>query len=359
MKEHKAYKELPSWMIYGANGYTGDMIAREAVRLGYRPILAGRRREKVEILARTLGLESRTFSLDNPLEVINQLKGCMLVLNCAGPFSVTALPLMYACLQTRTHYLDITGEIDVFEAAQSLNPQAQKADIVFCSGVGFDVIPTDCLAAALKNAMPDAIKLNLGFDSRSGFSPGTVKTAIMGLAQGGKIRRSGKIITVPLAYDVRRIDFGNGEKNAMTIPWGDVSTAYYTTGIPDIQVYMPGSNHMISRVRRANYLRPLLQLAWVQKLLKAFISSTVKGPGEEKRMQTPSFVWGEVINAKGEKKTARLRTPNGYNLTISGALTVVRYLMMNQVTGGAYTPAMLMGAELITILPGTSSLRIM
>lgn len=358
MYEQNARAILPCWMIYGANGYTGEMIAREAVRRGYRPVLAGRRREAVEALARNLGVEARTFSLDNPGEAISQLKGCTLVLNCAGPFSVTALPLMNSCLQTRTHYLDITGEIDVFEAAQSLNPRAQNAGIVLCPGVGFDVIPTDCVAAALKDAMPDAIKLNLGFDSRSVFSPGTAKTAIEGLAQGGKIRRDGKIITVPLAYDVRRIDFGDGEKDAMTIPWGDVSTAYYTTGIPDIQVFVPGSPRMISQARRANDIRPFLRLAWVQKLLKTFISRTVKGPGEEKRQQTPSFVWGEAINARGEKKTARIRTPNGYTLTIMGALTVVEYLMMNQVAGGAYIPARLMGANLVTQLPGAGSLRI-
>lgn len=136
-------------MIYGANGYAGEIIAREAVRRGERPVLAGRRRETVEVLARDLGLEARIFSLDNPAEAASQLKSCKLVLNCAGPFSVTALLLMNACLQTRTHYLDITGEIDV---AQSLNSRAQNAGIVLCPGVGFDVIPTDCVAAALKEA---------------------------------------------------------------------------------------------------------------------------------------------------------------------------------------------------------------
>lgn len=166
------------------------------------------------------------------------------------------------------------------------------------------------------------------------------------------------VTALPIAYDVRRIDFGDGEKDAMTIPWGDVSTAYYTTGIPDIQVFAPGSTRMISRARRANHIRPLLQLAWIQKLLKTFISRTVKGPGEEKRQQTPSFVWGEVINASGEKKNARIRTPDGYTLTITGSLTVVEFLMVNQVAGGAYTPAMLMGSNLIMQLPGTGPLRI-
>lgn len=186
MAEQNSRAVLPCWMIYGANGYTGEMIAREAVRRGYRPVLAGRRREIVEALARDLGLEARTFSLKNTVEAISQLKGCTLVLNCAGPFSVTALPLMETCLRLRTHYLDITGEIDVFETAQSLNPRAQNAGIVLCPGVGFDVIPTDCVAAALKDAMPDAVQLNLGFDSRSVFLLARQKRRSRGWLREGK-----------------------------------------------------------------------------------------------------------------------------------------------------------------------------
>ncbi|MCP1645678.1 short subunit dehydrogenase-like uncharacterized protein [Pseudomonas citronellolis] len=346
------------WMIYGANGYTGELIAREAARRGLKPVLAGRSRERVEALARELGLQARAFGLDDASALAGQIQGHSLVLNCAGPFSATAAPMMEACLRAGAHYLDITGEIAVFELAQSLNGRAQQAGVVLCSGVGFDVIPTDCVAAALKAALPDATHLALGFDSRSGFSPGTAKTSVEGLAQGGKVRRDGRIVSVPLAYKVRRIDFGDGEKEAMTIPWGDVSTAYHTTGIPNIEVFIPGSPRMIASARRANYIRPLLGIGWVQRLIKARIARTVKGPSEEKRALQPTFVWGEAINARGERKTARIRTANGYSLTITGSLTVVEYLMTHQPAGGAYTPAKLVGADLVSRLPESGPLRI-
>lgn len=346
------------WMIYGANGYTGELIAREAARRGLKPVLAGRSRERVEALARELGLQARAFGLDDASALAGQIQGHSLVLNCAGPFSATAAPMMDACLRAGAHYLDITGEIAVFELAQSLNGRAQQAGVVLCPGVGFDVIPTDCVAAALKAALPDATHLALGFDSRSGFSPGTAKTSVEGLAQGGKVRRDGRIVSVPLAYKVRRIDFGDGEKEAMTIPWGDVSTAYHTTGIPNIEVFIPGSPRMIASARRANYIRPLLGIGWVQRLIKARIARTVKGPSEEKRALQPTFVWGEAINARGERKTARIRTANGYSLTITGSLTVVEYLMTHQPAGGAYTPAKLVGADLVSRLPESGPLRI-
>lgn len=358
MNEQSKSPEGMRWMIYGANGYTGELIAREAARRGLKPVLAGRRRESVEALARTLGLEASAFSLHDGAALADQIRGHSLVLNCAGPFSATAAPMMEACLRAGAHYLDITGEIAVFEHAQSLDARAQDAGVVLCPGVGFDVIPTDCVAATLKAALPDATHLALGFDSRSGFSPGTAKTSVEGLAQGGKVRRDGKIVTVPLAYEVRRIDFGDGEKDAMTIPWGDVSTAWHTTGIPNIEVFIPGSPRMIANARRANYVRPLLGLPWVQKLIKARIASTVKGPSEEKRAQMPTFVWGQVTNARGEKKTARIRTANGYSLTITGSLAVVEHLIAARPAGGAYTPARLIGADLVTHLPGSGPLEV-
>ena len=345
-------------MIYGANGYTGELIAREAARRGLAPVLAGRSRDAVEALASELKLEAQIFGLDDAPAVAMQIQGCTLVLNCAGPFSATAAPMMEACLATGAHYVDITGEIEVLEHAQTLNDRAKAAGMVLCPGVGFDVIPTDCVAAALKAALPDATHLSLGFDSRSGLSPGTAKTSIEGMAAGGKIRRDGRIITVPLAWEVRRIDFGDGEQLAMTIPWGDVSTAFHTTGIPDIEVLVPASSRLIALARRANWIRPLLAMKWLQKFAQARIARSVKGPSEAQRDAMPTFVWGEVTNARGERRTARIRTANGYSLTIDGALYVVGHLLANSPLPGAYTPSKLLGPALIGLLPGSGELDI-
>lgn len=346
------------WMIYGANGYTGELIARDAVKRGLRPVLAGRNRDKVEALARELGLEARVFGLDDDARLLAQVKGLGLVLHCAGPFSATAAPMIEACLRASAHYLDITGEIAVFEHAQSLNERARAAGVVICPGVGFDVVPTDCVAAALKDALPDATHLALGFDSRSSFSPGTAKTSIEGMAQGGKVRRDGRVVSVPLAYRVRRIDFGAGEKLSMTIPWGDISTAYHTTGIPNIEVFIPGSAGMIRGARFANLIRPLLGWSWVQKLLKERIGKTVVGPDEQKRADQGTYVWGEARNARGDRKVARVHTTNVYSLTVHAALSVVGHLLQVRPTGGTYTPAKLLGADLVTKLPGSGALDI-
>ncbi len=345
------------WLIYGANGYTGELIAREAVKRGLSPILAGRSKGAIESLAAELGLEGRVFALDTHKAIVHALRDASVVLHCAGPFSATSAPMIKACLDAKVHYLDISGEIDVFEHAHSLNDVAQRAGVVLCPGVGFDVIPTDCVAAALKQAMPDAISLALGFDSRSGFSPGTAKTSIEGLAKGGRVRSQGLIVAVPLGHRQRQIDFGEGVKTAVTISWGDVSTAFHSTGIPNIEVYMPMPPRMIKQLKRLNLIRPLLGLSFVQKLLQRRVGKTIKGPGQAKRDASPTHVWGEVVNAKGERCTARIQTVNGYSLTITGSLAVVQHLLAQPAqAGGAFTPSGLVGLDLVTRLPGSGKM---
>ncbi len=345
-----------AWMIYGAYGYSGELIAREAVRRGLRPVLAGRNGERLASLAEELGLQYKSFGLDDSDHVAQQVQDMALVLHCAGPFSKTCQPMVEACLASRTHYLDITGEIAVFVFAQSCDERARNAGVLLCPGVGFDVIPTDCVAAALKKALPDATHLALGFDSRSSFSPGTAKTSVEGLGHGGKIRRKGSIETVPLAWRVRQIDFGDGEKTAVTIPWGDVATAFFTTGIANIEVYIPSSPKMVKKMKRLNLVRPLLRMGPVQNFLKKRIEKSVRGPSEKRRKQTGTCVWGEVVNASGDKKTARLKTANGYEVTVTGSLGIVQALLAKEPRPGYATPSQLMGEGFAATLPGSGEI---
>ena len=344
-------------MIYGATGYTGKLIVAEALKRGLKPVLAGRNETKLAELAKDTQFEHRTFDLSKRVDIAEQLNDIEVVLHCAGPFSETAKPMMAACLHSQTHYLDITGEIDVFQHAKQLDKSAKNAGIVICTGVGFDVIPTDCLAASLKAQMPDATSLWLGFSSRSGLSPGTAKTSVEALAKGGKIRREGKIITVPLAYKVRQIDFGDGVRNATTIPWGDVATAFYSTGIPNIEVYIPMSPGKVKQLKRMDRLRGVFEWKWVQRFLKKKVEATVIGPDETKRLQSSTYVWGEVVNSLGEVKTGRLITANGYDLTVTGSLGIVEYLLNEEhCFSGFQTASSLMGANYVCTLPGSNEI---
>jgi short subunit dehydrogenase-like uncharacterized protein len=341
-----------NWMIYGANGYTGRLIAKEAVLQGLRPILAGRNQKKIKLSAQELNLPWRCFDLKNPEIISSYLDRVALLLNCAGPFTATSVPLAKACMKTRSDYLDITGEIEVFEYIHALNEKAREAGVVLCPGAGFDLIPTDCLAATLKKYMPDAKYLALGFEPKGPMSPGTAKTIIEGFKYGGMIRKNGILSAVTLGYKVRKIDFGSGSKTAAIISWGDVSTAFYTTGIPNIEVYIALPEKAITAMKILRIFRLIISLEPFQIILKKIVDIQIKGPSIRQRKTARVRLWGEVINSKGDCVRAHLITANGYDVTVMGALGIVRKLLEKKSAPGVYTPSQLMGNYYISKMPG-------
>lgn len=371
---------MPNLLVYGANGYTGRLIAAEAARRGLEPVLAGRKRDEIERLAGTLGASSRVFDLADRASIERNLDGVDLVLHCAGPFSQTAAPMLDACLARRVHYLDITGEIDVFALGHRADARAREAGIVVLPGSGFDVVPTDCVAAMLKQRLPEATHLVLAFEAGGGPSPGTAKTSVEGLGKGGRARIDGKLTSVPLAWKTRefvradappshpspagggreeRAAFGRSTRkigatrSAMTIPWGDVYTAFVSTGIPNIETYMVVPPATIRRMAWLRRLQPLLRLGLVQDFMKQRIERATPGPSEQRRQGTGCYVWGEVADAAGRQARLALTAPNGYDLTVTASLGIVERLFSRPpAQGGYFTPSMLMGADYVLGLPG-------
>lgn len=324
-------------LIYGAYGYTGTLIVEEAIQNQLPIIIAGRNSTKLASLANTYNLQFRRFDLIDPHEIANNLGDVHTVIHCAGPFQHTAQPMVNACLLSQTHYIDITGEIDVFEWIASKNEEAIRKNVMLLPGAGFDVVPSDCLALFLKKQLPDATHLTLAFYSTGKPSHGTMLTALESMGKGGKIRMDGKIETVPPAYKRMKIDFGEGPKLAVTIPWGDVSTAYYTTKIPNIEVYMavtPGMNLLLQGIK--------LTQRWVgtepiQQFLKHRIPEG--GPSKEERINNYTLLWGQVRNENNITKQARLKTPDGYDLTAKSSVYIAKQILQGQYTPGFQTPA--------------------
>lgn len=343
----------PDWLLYGAYGYSGRLIVEQAVARGLRPVLGGRQEAPLRALAEQHTLEWRCFAVDEVGALKAGLDGINLVLNCAGPFSATAHCLIEGCLQLGAHYLDISGEIDVYAYAHGRHEQARTRGLLLCPGVGFDVVPTDCLAALLKRELPEATELELAFEATGGPSPGTALTAVEGLGQGGRIRRDGRLLRVPLAWRTREVPFQHGTRQTVSIPWGDVYSAHVTTGIPHIVVYMALPPSQIARLRRLRWLRPLLALTPIQWWLKRTLRRQVQGPDEASRSRSVSHIWGEVRSADGRRASGLLVTPNGYELTAEAAVRICeRVLRGAAVEGGYCTPAQLMGADFVRSLDG-------
>ncbi|WP_405589648.1 saccharopine dehydrogenase family protein [Streptomyces sp. NBC_01190] len=332
-----------TWLLYGATGYTGRLIARRAAAQGLRPVLAGRNAAKLVPLAAELGLEHRVFGLGEPAAVRRGLDGVTAVAHCAGPFARTALAMATACIATRTPYLDINGEIEVFESLHALGPRAAAAGVPLLPGAGFDVVPTDCVAALLAARLPDATQLDLAFLAGGGPSPGTARSAVDGASYGGRIRSGGEIRTVPFGSRQVRAAFPSGARTVVSVPWGDVSTAYYSTGIPDITTYttMPGPTLAMTRVLRLVPLRGVVSDA---------VGRVVRGPGERRLDATRSEVWGRARDAAGNAATATLTGPSPYRLTADAVLRIV--VRLAELPAGFQTPSLALGADFASTLDG-------
>ena len=341
-----------SAIIYGANGYTGRLIAAEAVRQGLQPILAGRNREQIEALATELNAPSRVFALDDVAAVARQLEGAPAVLNCAGPFSATAAPMMEACLQAKAHYLDITGEIDVIEAAAALDARAREAGVSILPAVGFDVVPSDCLAAMLADKLPSATHLVLAFTATGGPSPGTAKTVLETLPSGGRARIGGEIRRVPAAWKTRQVPFRGGQQLAETIPWGDIASAWHSTGIANIETYMAASPAMVRQQRWLRRIAPLLRFSFVKKVIRTYIERSIAGPSDSQRKRGRASFWGQVSDDQGRVAEATLEAPEGYTLTALTAVACLQRTIAGDTPPGFATPSKAFGKDFILGFPG-------
>lgn len=343
------------FLLYGAYGYTGRLIVKYAHEYNLRPILAGRNETKLKELAATSGFEYLAFDLDDTQALIHALQKVAVVLHVAGPFIHTAEPMIEACLETKTHYLDITGEIDVFELAHRYGPAAEQNNTMLMPGTGFDVVPTDCMARFLGDQLPDADQLELAFTMQGGsVSRGTANTMIEGLGNSGKVRKDGYIVDVPLGHIAKKIPFTEDyQRLAMAIPWGDVSTAYYTTGIPNITTYTKVSSGTYRSTKWLPYISWLLKQSWVRNIARKRVKAGPAGPNDQERQEGRSLVWGQVTNPQGETLSARFIGPEGYTLTAHSSLLITRKVLNEEVYPGFQTPAGAYGADLVMAIEAT------
>jgi short subunit dehydrogenase-like uncharacterized protein len=340
-------------LIYGVTGYTGRLILAEALARGLRPVLSGRNAEAVRALAAEHGLEARPAALDDSGEMHEALNGIGVVLHCAGPFFRTVSDMLEACLDMGVHYLDITGEIAVFERLAGAGERAREAGITLLPGVGFDVVPTDCLAAHLKRRLPGATAIELAFSGGSAPSHGTAATVVEGMGQGGAIRRNGRIERVPTAWKTRVIPFADKKRLCVTIPWGDVSTAFHSTRIPNITTYMATSASGLRSLRVSRYLEPILRMQSVKRFLLERLKARPAGPSASTLAKAQSQVWGEATDATGAVVSARLTAPNGYSLTAIAAVRAAERVLAGGVPSGFLTPSAAFGPDFVLEIPGT------
>lgn len=346
---------MTDWMLYGATGYTGRLIAEAAVARGHKPLLAGRSADKLKALAQRLGLQYTVFRVDD----VPALNRCDvgLVLNCAGPFVNTALPIQRACLDSHTHYLDITVETSVFEQTLAFDPEARAQDIVMMSGVGFDTIPADCLAKHVADRVPGVKSLELFLDLRLlrgelGFTSGTIKS-IMGVVSAGvRVRRDGLLVSFDLGAHGKVMEFPDGPRRVVPVPCGDVCTVYHATGIPNITAYIALPTWASRGLRYGGGLAQVALASTALRYgLRGPIERFVRGPSESRRRSVRALVGARASDGNGHSATAWLETSEPYRFSVASALLTVEQVLARNYRG-ALTASMAFGADYVLEIDG-------
>ena len=358
-------------LIYGAYGYTGELISRAAVERGFDPILAGRDGDRLRALGRELRADVREFDLSFHEFVVESIRDVDVVLNCAGPFEATAEPLLDACLETGVDYLDVTGEYAAIAAIAARDERAVDAGVTLLPAVGFDVTVTDCLAAELAERLPGATTLVLGLDATGSISRGTARTAVRGVGTGPLIRRNDALIRPDADTRERSIDFGHGARSSLAVSWADLVTAPHTTGAEHVAVYVALDPRAMRAARIARPFAPLLDTRPARWLLDRIVAGRFEGPSAAERGSSAVFVYAEACteyegclgdgaggNSQrvGERVVSRLRTPDPYDVTIETALAAVERVHAGEAPIGFTTPAAAFGPSFLSVVDGVERL---
>lgn len=346
---------MKNFLIYGSYGYTGNLIVEQAVKDGFRPLLAGRNKNQLRAQAEKFGLEYRAFSIEDSAALNSALLEVDAVLHCAGPFVLTFHQMAEACIRTKRHYVDISGEIEGFEALAAMDDEAKRAGVMLLPGGGFDVVPSDCLIAHVAGKLPSATHLELYIKSiGSGVSRGTARSGIENSHRQGRIRRDGKIVSVPNVWDTKYVDFGRGPSRLISMGWGDVSTAYHSTGIPNVTVYMGMPAAMVNMMRLTRFVGPLIYTRSGRDLIKWLIGKFfAPGPSRGQNENGFSLLIAEVTDGR-QTVRAKLRTPEAYHLTALTSVEVMKRILSSDLKTGFQTPSKVYGSDFILQFAGVT-----
>jgi short subunit dehydrogenase-like uncharacterized protein len=344
-------------LLYGAYGYTGRLAAELAAAKKFDVVLAGRNKDALAGLGNRLRLPIRVVGLNDATQLSEALKDIACVVHMAGPFAATSAPMLNACLSTQTNYVDITGEIEVFEAMWSRQDEIRRAEITVVPGAGFDVVPSDCLAGYVTSKLERPVSLVIALRGLESASQGTLRTAIRQVSKRVLCRRAGAIVALD-DRSPRWIDFGFGDEPCVPVSWGDVATAFHSTGVGNITVYLQRTKLLRSADIFGKLFGPLLRSEIGQKGLAAIVRSLPEGPTEPERSRHRSLIWAEAVDDQGRSSKASLSTPNAYDFAANSALEIASRISSLPAPLGLVTPFQAFGADFVLSLPGCSRIDI-
>jgi short subunit dehydrogenase-like uncharacterized protein len=308
--------------VYGATGFTGQLIARELRRLGTELLIAGRDRGKLEALSEELGgVPFQAVPLDDPAGLRTMLEPCAAVVACAGPFSLYGEPVVAAAVDSGTHYLDTTGEQGFMRLVfERYGERADQRGVALVPGMGFDYLPGDLIAALTADGMGALEEIVVAYCVH-GFAP-THGTALSGL----EIMRGGDVVwsngdwrPAPRSADGGRWRFPDpiGEQRMLRYPAGEQVTVPRHVETARVRTLLNGMVVPPRLMPVAAATSPLLGLAMrtpLRRALGALIRRLPAAPGEADRKKARFTISCEARSSSGARR-GTVRGGDVYGLT--------------------------------------------
>lgn len=321
---------MKTLMIYGATGYTGRMAAEHAKAQGLDVVIAGRNAERLASLAAQLDVPYRVFTAD--ASAAKSLDGISVLLNFAGPFVHTADALIQACIQAGVDYLDITAEINVYRLAERLGAQAAEAGVMLLPGVGWDVVPTDCLAMHVARRVQNPQSLRVALQVAGSMSRGSALSVSEIIGAGLLARVGGELVATPDAQP-RHFDFGDGPALCAPLSFGDLVTGWHSTGIANIAMFVYISGDAFP---------------------EGDLSLLPDGPSTAQREAHRARAVAQVTGADGSVACSVIETVNGYSYTPLAAVEAARRVLAGDRQAGFETPGRVFGRGFAETIAGTT-----
>lgn len=317
-----ADRNMPATIaIYGATGFTGELIARELQRRGADFSIAGRDARKLEALSEELAVPFKAVSVDDPAGLREMLEPCSVVVACAGPFSLYGEPVVAAAADTGTHYLDTTGEQGFMRTVfDRYGERAAETGAALVSGMGFDYLPGDLIAALTADGMGALEEIVVAYCVH-GFKP-TRGTALSGL----EIMRGGDVVwsdggwqPAPRNANGGRWRFPDplGEQRMLRYPAGEQVTVPRHVETARVRTLLNGMVVPPQLMPAAVASSPLLELAMrtpLRKALGAVIGRLPAAPSEGDRKKARFTISCEARGKSGARRGI-VRGGDVYGLT--------------------------------------------
>ena len=332
-------------LLYGATGFTGRLLAAHLHETDTDLVLAGRDGAAMTRLATELNVPARVFELTEDFDAA--LADVAVVVHAAGPFQQTAAPMMAACIRTRTHYLDVAGEWPVFQDAMHRGLAAGANGVMLLPGAGFAIVASDCLLALAAASLPEVRVLRLATSRPAMLARGSVRSAT-GLTRPTVLaRRDGVLREEPAGTTMRHFDFGDGPRPAVAVTWPDVVTGGFTTGVGTIETYSEADWTERLTFRVCSAASPWTSSPAGQAVSRVLSRAWIASPTEAARAKAGFTLVAEATDRWKRSIGLRLRTPDGYTVTVRAVGEILRRVLDGAAEPGFRTPASLFGGGFI------------